>query len=587
MAYFLLENSRIFFTILFHYSLCMSTYKIHFTFSLSDTKKTDLQLVSVLDSRTGYVVRTALNNSGKQTPSIMAFAGARFSRSRDSSEDIFAEIKSSGKNAQEKLAAIFRNYGHASVADMSQLFAYIENIPMIYEAKFFYETSLGGGQARSTRYQDFNNPNFVSLDQFVGIKESPELAKESIIKDLIGEDKFSELNEDFFNLQKYSLEKYNHWVKILTDRFIEVYGVNRDSKKEMGALTARVFDTARYFLLSGLTNRTSLAWITSAREWARIISMLKSCKDINLNYLGEQLEALFAPDQDFAESIGYLPEAPDLIRYTQRDETTSNNLQKLQDYLSDINFSEKAEFRTQFKYREIKVKLFDESYSGSLKAIAQNIQTLYPNIKEKWLFSWLKHLDKKQKQELSHIIFSDFDHHKQMGNQFRTNVHSYLLTCSIAEARDLNRHRAWGRFIPVLSTEENLMSVFFDGYTLPLYLSDNPELSQEKTDFEEDLLGYYTLLRKFLDKIKNQTGIYKNVFWEVLPFAHIMKMWLHGSPKEISYMTKLRVRPGGHINYRTLAYLIAEKAAKADPFLEAIKLNKPNPCSSSEFLDRS
>ncbi len=566
----------------------MSTYKTHFIFSLSDTNKTDLQLVSVLDKRTGYIVRTALNNDNKQTPSIMAFAGARFSRSSDSSEDIFAEIKSSGKNAQEKLASIFRNYGHASVADMAQLFAYIENIPMIYEAKFFYETSLGGGQARSTRYQDFNNPNFINLKEFITIKQNSNITKEKFIKNVIGETEFTKLNEDFLNLQKYSLEKYNYWVKILTKKFIKIYEINKENKKEISALTARVFDTARYFLLSGLTNRTSLAWITSAREWARIISMLKSCKDLNLNYLGEQLEVLFAPDQDFAKKIKYVPEAPDLIRYTQSDETTSNNLQKLKDYLNSINFIKIVKLRTKFKYRKIKVELFDENYLGSLKAVAQNIQTLFPNVDEKWLFNWLKNLNKNQKQKLSHIIFSNFDHHKQMGNQFRTNVNSFLLTCSIAEARDLNRHRAWGRFIPILSTQDNLMSTFYDGYTLPLYLTENPELINEKNEFEKDLLGYYNLLENFLKKIENQTEIFQNIFWEVLPFAHIMKMWLHASPKEISYMTKLRVRPGGHINYRMIAYLIAKKISQKDPFLCSLKIKqKPNPCSKEEFLDRS
>lgn len=91
----------------------------------------------------------------------MAFAGARFSRSSDTAHDIFAEIRDAGANAQQKLAAIFRKYGHASVADMAQLFGYIENVPQYIATCFFCETSLGGGQERSTRYQDFSETAIV------------------------------------------------------------------------------------------------------------------------------------------------------------------------------------------------------------------------------------------------------------------------------------------------------------------------------------------------------------------------------------------------------------------------------------------
>ena len=80
--------------------------KSNFKFSISDKDKTDLVIVSVTDSRTGYTVRTALPNSGKQTASIMAFAGARFSRSALSAEELFQEIRQSGSNANEK----FCNY---------------------------------------------------------------------------------------------------------------------------------------------------------------------------------------------------------------------------------------------------------------------------------------------------------------------------------------------------------------------------------------------------------------------------------------------------------------------------------------------
>ena len=107
--------------------------------------------------------------------------------------------------------------------------------------------------------------------------------------------------------------------------------------------------------------------------------------------------------------------------------------------------------------------------------------------------------------------------------------------------------------------------------------------------FEADLCFYYQELKNFIDEAKNFAGFPKSLFLQLLPFANNMKMWLHGSIKETSYITNLRVRPGGHINYRHLAYLISQKATDKDPLLQSLNLSQdrlPNPNSKQEFFDR-
>ena len=55
-------------------------------------------------------------------------------------------------------------------------------------------------------------------------------------------------------------------------------------------------------------------------------------------------------------------------------------------------------------------------------------------------------------------------------------------------------------------------------------------------------------------------------------------------------MTQLRVRPGGHINYRYLAYKIAKLGSESEPLLKYIfpeQILEPNPSSRQEFIDRS
>ncbi len=558
----------------------MYKYNDYFTFTVSDPDKTDLVLVSLHDSRTNYTVRTALPNSGKQTASIMAFAGARYSRSDLSAQDLFKEIKEAKKTANEKLAAIFRNYGHASVADMAQLFAYIENIPQIHACKFYNETSVGGGQERSTRYQDFsentldNLDNYFTTEELASLKNSPEYTK---------------ISQKFTELQELSFSNYRKYVDILSEKYTEVYEIDSNDKKQTGALTARVFDSARYFLLSGTSNRTSICWITAAREWARIISQFKASKAKELNHLAEQLELLFAPDSEFATSIGYTPEAPDLIRYTSADETTSSNIVGLQTYLLDNDFLSIARFDRDFGYKELKTKLINQDISAGLKVIAQNILTIYPTLDEEWLITWLNALSDSRKEELSSVVLKNYNHHQQMGGQFRINTHSFVLYCSVGEGRDLNRHRAWGRFIPIIAAETDYLDNYNLGYTLPAYLTENPLLSDVRESFEADLINYYQRLKEFMESIEKTEWFPKYLFLQLLPFAHVMKMWFHGSPKEISYLTKLRVRPGGHINYRMLAYQMAYEAGQSDPFLKNLTLNeseKPDPSSRAEFIDR-
>jgi hypothetical protein len=505
----------------------------------------------------------------------MAFAGARFSRSALSAEELFQEIRQAGSNANEKLANIFRNYGHSSVADMAQLFAYIEQIPDHYSTIFFNETSVGGGQQRSTRYQDFGNSKPLGLDS-LGVDSNSE--------------DYDKINQALLDLQQYSLEKYKYWQEKLTTEYIKVYEIDKDNKSETGALTARVFDSTRYFLPSGLMNKTSLAYITSAREWARLISVFKASNEYNLVCLAEQLEILFAPDDIEAQKLGYTPEAPDLIRHTEADTITNQNLLFLKQYLqTELQIEQNLETSKIIRYHKVDAELLDTNLSAGAKILLQNIITLYPNASIKSILEFISNLTQEHQIQISKIVFKDFNHHKQMGNLFRVNTHSFVLTCSNSELRDLNRHRAWGRYIPAFSTNQ-YKETLCTGYTLPLYLTDNPELQAIRQEFEQDLQEYYQKLQNFINISSEYEWFPQYMYVQLLPFAHIFTSFFHASPKEISYMTQLRVRPGGHINYRQLAYDIAKLGANSESLLQAMipeHIAKPDACSREEFIDRS
>jgi thymidylate synthase ThyX len=553
----------------------------YLSFTISDPAETELVLVSVHDARTNYWVRTALPNSGIQSASLMAFAGARYSRSALSASDLFKEIHTAGTNAQERLASIFRSYGHASVADMAQLFAYIENIPQIHALRFFNETSVGGGQERSTRYQDFSAQQLIELDHLLSGRHH-ELAER--------DPSFAEFRDQFRSIQQTSYRLYQSWSERLTQRYTEVFAIDPSKKKETIALQARVFDTARAFLLSGCSNTTSLAWITSAREWARLISYCKAQQDLRLVYLAEQLECLFAPDPQFAAQIGYAPEAPDLIRYTGADETTLSSLGKLAEALLVCRFPEDPPMRQHGRRFDLSVKLFGEEVSVAQKVLLQNVLCLYPLMDEEWFLRWEGTLSLEQTRKLGEALIGGFTHHKQMGMSYRVNGLSFLVDCTFAEARDLNRHRAWGRYAPLISAVENIPTILRDGYILPAYLTDHRELTAEREEFEKNLNELYGLIFAFTERALQTPWFPPTLTLDLIPFAHRVRWWLHGSVKEIDYLTRLRVRPGGHINYRITAYQIAEATAEHSPLLSSLAFQpeeKPRADSREQFLDRS
>ncbi len=543
----------------------------HFTFSLSDIDQTGLQVVGLHDSRTGFTVRTALADPEKQVPAIMAFAGARYSRSALTAEQLFAEIhdtKDGKKSAQEKLANIFVNYGHASVGDMAMLFAYVEQIPRHLLMHFFCASSVGSGQERSSRYQDFST------------SAGPEW--QQLLPDSLSSAEKATLAQRADELYKKAIRSYTEFLPKVTARFSEHFQPETEKKSHASALQARVFDTVRAFLPLGA--RTSAAYICSSREWARLIQWLKSDASPEAICLGEQLEVLFAPPKEEAEILGYQPEAPDLIRYTQPDLRTANVLAKLKKTAADLlDATPTAESR---KHHKQQVEALPDSATTTQKYLFFALLCLKPKLTWEAFAQWETKLSARKRKEISTILLADFTHHNHLPHWSHAPGLTLQVHMTISEAIDFNRHRAWGRFSPWLESDTT-QELLTDGFITPAYL-DIPELHDLKKQFAETLESYYLELESLAAELPQGTS--PHFLRSLIPNAQRIRYFLSGGPKELSYMTQLRVRPGGHINYRLLAYDIAKVAAKSDPLLGALAFStnkKPDPSSRSEFFDRS
>ena len=198
-----------------------------------------------------------------------------------------------GVDAAERLEKIFAGYGHKSVGDMADLFVCIENIPMYMAMKLFYMNSVVSGQERSTRYQDFSNPQFVRI---------PEEVCSSV-----------EVRKEYDRLILKQMNDYRELKNPTSEALAKFFKINEESPQEVSALKSRSFDTLRYLLPYGLD--TSAAYLMSARNWSENISYLCSGSSI----VGEEVSSLLLNllgDSDL-EARGYIREADGLIRHTE------------------------------------------------------------------------------------------------------------------------------------------------------------------------------------------------------------------------------------------------------------------------------
>lgn len=88
--------------------------------------------------------------------------------------------------------------------------------------------------------------------------------------------------------------------------------------------------------------------------------------------------------------------------------------------------------------------------------------------------------------------------------------------------------------------------------------------------------------------------MHNNIVKDTLLFATNSRFNMSAGIKEISYMTDRRERPGGHIDYRYLAYQTAKIHADSEPINAGLRLNRkglnvlePDPKNRYDFLDRS
>jgi thymidylate synthase ThyX len=197
-------------------------------------------------------------------PEILAFAMAKYSRSRLSMRESLAEISS--QRAEQFLNTFYFQYGHRSIADLAHIAFAVERLSLLAAIVLVDETRWDG-QERSTRYQNFLESGWFSP----GFGE-----------DFASADLYSKTIESLFGAyQRVSAAV----LELLRSRVACPDTLKPDAYER--TLRARAFDVARYLL--PLATNTSLGQIVSARTLETQVSRLLSHPAAEVRLLGEKL----------------------------------------------------------------------------------------------------------------------------------------------------------------------------------------------------------------------------------------------------------------------------------------------------------
>ena len=509
-----------------------------------------------------FKLQTLLQNSESKQPSINAYLGARYSRSADSVIDIASEIMKNNTDAAERLEKIFAGYGHKSVGDMADLFVCLENVPMYTTMKIFYMAPVVSGQERSTRYQNFQDPNFVRIPKEVC-------------------DNY-EVSREYERIILKQMKDYRELMGPTRDALKKHFRINEESTQEVSALKARSFDVARYFLPFGLS--TSTAYLMSARSWSDLISYMCASDTVVENELANMLLNLLGESK--LDARGYIREAEGLIRHTNANTCRKSSTEKILEYLKkDISDEQITDIPESESYAA------EVTYSPDcMESLISHYEALINPLGSKKEFEF----SEEDQEQLGEIIFEEHDHHNQLGNIGQSGAIKIEGFASLGTLKDLNRHRSMERYIPLFDDNIDMDRELDRRNDQCFYLCNYLEigsLSKLKKEYIERLSETYQRIKDWRKLAKKHLS--KEVCDEytkyLLPHAHCTKYIFYGSFDDLQYVINLRTRNGGHIAYRVLVYEWLRKLNYLDSIWRPLlkKTIQPRVDDKHQFVDRS
>ncbi|MGA3129512.1 MAG: FAD-dependent thymidylate synthase [Terracidiphilus sp.] len=481
-------------------------------------------------------------------PEILAFAMAKYSRSRLSMRESLAEISS--QRAEQFLNTFYFQYGHRSIADLAHIAFAVERLSLL-AAVVLVDESRWDGQERSTRYQ-----NFLESGWFF-----PGFGEDSASAEL-----YSNTIESLFaTYQRVSAAVF----ELLRSRIARPEALKPEAYER--TLRARAFDVARYLL--PLATNTSLGQIVSARTLETQVSRLLSHPTAEVRLLGEKLrDAATGPAwnlngkaaQAFVDRLAATGDdcaplaaeaaalftreirtAPTLVKYAQRNPYLIESQAELAEAAAEL-----------LKNHPIApaplVDLVErtESLEVELAATLLYSASHYPYRQIRDLVSGLP---ATQVSEIIELGLKHRGRHDEALRAFRSGAAlRFDLFMDIGGFRDMHRHRRCTQIIQGFTWQH--------GYETP-GAGDLPAGPQN--DF--DILAAAGVLADYRSAIEAAHAAAAEIAagsapeaeasaQYLLPLATRIRALFKMDFAEAQYITELRSGPAGHFSYRRVAW---------------------------------
>lgn len=426
---------------------------------------------------------------------------------------------------------------------------------MVTAMRFFYLNPKQDGQERSTRFQDFSAPDFFPCP-------NPEVA------------------ELYDKIMRMQVDAYNALHDETRSTLQKKYEVDTSDSKQVSALDARTFDTLRHLIPMGM--RTNFCAIMSSRDWARYIGTMRGSSQYAEQAVGDMLFELLTGNDELREQ-GYVPESDRLIKYADANTSAEKTTENLKKILQEMYLLH-PKFEDNFDYRVARQVNPADQLIDHLLLISKNRQ--HVGIDD---LNYSATGVKKMLRLMGEEIFSNHNDRKQLGPLFQTGSVMIKGTLDVGALKDFNRHRSLERFIPYLDNGITKEALLDNSYNLCDYLKQ-PDLIGLTFKYQNHFDSLYVEIKQFA--LNSSVSVEELRY--ILPHAHNTPFRMYGSLDDMMYVQNLRLRPGGHINYRIEARKWYDAFTHGEiPFLSALwsplaeKLPLPNPASREQFLDRS
>ncbi len=335
------------------------------------------------------------------TPELLAASGARYSRSNDGLDAILSKIDPN--NLDKSVDSIFRmiDYGHQSIADMAPVAMFMDDMSLWLAYHVWTLCATAGGQESSTRYIRLEADGLVAPEE-LGIADEDKsewlgLMEESFAayREALGFwEAIAEENPDVTRIPRSLLEDSSPKALRTVERMRRNYA----------------FDRARYWL--PVAARTNVMLIMSARAWVTLCQHLLSHPLAEANALG----AGIARELEFS--------APRMLKHATEKPSYRDGIAR--------EFAALAA-----RARATKIEILENADADADGPSAAHLEIMLPvGATEDDLRCDLSHHDNR---------------YSWIGETLkRTAVRFWWDGITLAEIRDLNRHRTGTKHCPLM-----------------------------------------------------------------------------------------------------------------------------------------